>query len=374
MKKIIVMPDSFKGTLSSKQICETIKTSALQHFPDCEVVTIPVADGGEGSVDCIVSALDGKIVSVKCNNPYFEDMDSFYGLVDGEQTAIIEMASCAGLPLVENRKNPMLTTTYGVGEQIASAIARGCGKIILGLGGSSTNDGGCGAAAAVGVRFYNATGELFVPTGETLLNISRIDMSERINIDSIEIVAMCDIDNILYGPTGAAYVFAPQKGADRDMVAALDEGLVHLSRIIKRDLGIDVSSVAGGGAAGGFGAGALAFLGAKLQRGIDAVLDTVKFEKIAADADIVFTGEGKMDSQSIGGKVISGIARRAKLINVPVVAIVGGADEGIDHIYDMGVNAIFTTNRLPEDFSVSRHKSGENLKFAIDNIMKLLKI
>lgn len=374
MKKIVVMPDSFKGTLSSKRICDIISKSAREHFPECEVVIIPVADGGEGSVDCMLTACGGETVNVSCKNPYFEDMTSFYGLFDDGKTAIIEMAASAGLPLVENRKNPMLATTYGVGELILDAVKRGCKKIIVGLGGSCTNDCGCGAASAVGVKFYNQNSEEFIPTGGTLKDISKIDIGGRYDFGDTEIVAMCDIDNVLYGPTGAAHMFAAQKGADEDMIRLLDDGLVHISKAIASDLGMDVTQIAGGGAAGGFGAGMVAFFGAKLQRGIDTVLDTVKFEQIASDADLIFTGEGKMDVQSIGGKVISGIARRAKEIDVPVVAIVGGAGENIDAIYDMGVNAVFTTNRLPEDFSVIRHKSAENLKFAVDNIMRLIKI
>jgi glycerate kinase len=260
MKKVVLIPDSFKGTLNSKQICDIIGSKVKEHFPDCQVVSIPVADGGEGSVDCFLTALGGEKIHITAKNPYFEDMNSFYGLIDNGKTAVIEMAACAGLPLVEDRKDPRKTTTYGVGQLILDAANRGVKKIIVGLGGSSTNDGGCGAAAAVGIKFYNASGDEFVPTGGTLHEIERIDMSGKAKmLNDIEIITMCDIDNPMYGPTGAAYVFAPQKGADPEMVLLLDEGLKHLSKIIKRDLNKDLSKVPGSGAAGAMGAGMIAF-------------------------------------------------------------------------------------------------------------------
>jgi len=374
MKKVVLIPDSFKGTISSTKICEIIESSIKKHFPQCEVNSIPVADGGEGSVDCFLTALGGEKVYVTVKNPYFEDMTSFFGLIDNGNTAVIEMAACAGLPLVEDRKNPMKTTTFGVGQLILAAASRGVKKIIVGLGGSCTNDGGCGAASAVGIKFFNDKGEEFIPTGGTLKDIAKIDMSEKNKaLKDVEIITMCDIDNPMYGPTGAAHVFAPQKGADHQMVLALDEGLKHLSEIIKKDLNMDLSEIPGAGAAGAMGAGMIAFFNSKLQMGIETVLDTVNFDSVIADADMVFTGEGKIDNQSLRGKVVIGVAKRAKLKKVPVIAIVGGADEGIDTAYDLGITSIFTINRLPQDFSISRHKSVENMIFAVDNILRLIK-
>lgn len=374
MKKVVLIPDSFKGTLSSAQICEILGGKVKEHFPGCQVVSIPVADGGEGSVDCFLTALGGEKIRLTVKNPYFEDMESFYGLIDNGQTAVIEMASCAGLPLVEDRKDPRKTTTYGVGELILDAAGRGVKKIIVGLGGSSTNDGGCGAAAAVGVKFLNAKGETFVPTGGTTHEIAHIDMSGRSKaLDGVEIVTMCDIDNPMYGPTGAAHVFAPQKGADPETVLFLDEGIKHLSEVIKADLGQDLSQDPGTGAAGAMGAGMMAFFSSRLQMGIETVLDTVRFEDVIADADMIFTGEGKIDSQSLRGKVVIGVARRAKKKNVPVTVIVGGADNDIDAAYGMGVTAVFSINRLPQDFSVSRHNSVENMTLTADNVLRLIK-
>ncbi len=374
MKKVVLIPDSFKGTLSSSQICEIMKHKVAGYFPDCEVVSIPVADGGEGSVDCFITALGGERINTIVKNPFYEDMDSFYGIIADGNTAVIEMAACAGLPLAGDRKDPRKTTTYGVGQLILDAAKRGVKKIIVGLGGSSTNDGGCGAAAAVGVKFLNRKGEEFVPAGGTLADIEKIDISGRAEIlNGIEIITMCDIDNPMYGPTGAAHIFGPQKGADPEMVLFLDKGLKHLSEVMKKDLNKDLSKTRGAGAAGAMGAGMLAFFDSKLQMGIETVLDTVKFSSVISDADMIFTGEGKIDSQSLRGKVVIGVAKRAKKQNIPVTVISGGADNDIGGAYDLGVTSIFTINRLPEAFETSRFKSIENMTFAVDNIMRLIK-
>jgi len=373
--KFVLIPDSFKGTLSSSQICEILKTGVEKHFPGSETVSIPVADGGEGSVDAFIAAVGGTKEHVTVKNPYFEDMESYYGLIDEGQTAVIEMAACAGLPLVENRKDPRKTTTYGVGQLIVAAAEKGVKKIIVGLGGSCTNDGGCGAAAAAGIRFYDEAGEEFVPTGGTTEKIRRIDLSGYNPVlRSVEIVTMCDIDNPMYGPTGAAYIFGPQKGADAKMVLELDEGIANLSQVIAQTIGKDISQIPGTGAAGAMGAGMIAFFGSRLQMGIQTVLDTVKFDQLIEDADYIFTGEGKLDSQSLRGKVVIGIAQRAKTQKKPVIAVVGGAEDSqIEQAYEMGVTAVFPINRLPEDFSVSRHHSEENLAYTVDNILRLMK-
>lgn len=373
MKKAVLIPDSFKGTLSSKEICNIIEKSISYHFPKCNVVSIPVADGGEGSVDCFLESLGGNKVYESVKNPYFEDMKSYYGLLRGKETAVIEMASCAGLPLVEDRKNPGKTTTYGVGQLILSAAKKGCKKIIVGLGGSATNDGGCGAAAAVGVKFFDEYGKEFIPVGDSLKSIRKIDMSHRSELlKNIEIITMCDIDNPMYGETGAAYIFGPQKGADDKKVKELDEGLRNLSEVINKDLEMDLKDVPGGGAAGAMGAGMIAFFDSRLQMGIETVLDTVRFDDVISDADMIFTGEGNFDTQSLRGKVVIGVARRAKKSNVPVTVISGGTED-IKEAFKMGVTSVFTINRLPHDFQISRYKSKENLEATIDNVLRLIK-
>lgn len=373
MKKAVLIPDSFKGTLSSADICGIMKARINARFPGCEVVSIPVADGGEGSVDAFLTALGGEKIWLEVKNPYFEPMEAFYGLIDGGKTAVVEMASCAGLPLVEGRRDPSKTTTYGVGQLILDAAKRGVSKIVVGLGGSSTTDGGCGAAAAVGVKFLAKNGEEFVPVGGNLQEIDRIDLSGRSELlKGIEIVTMCDIDNPMYGPNGAACIFGPQKGADPEMVKFLDDGLIHLGEVIKSDLGRNLTQIPGGGAAGAMGVGMMAFFDSTLQMGIETVLDTVGFDSIIADADAIFTGEGKIDSQSLRGKVVIGVARRAKKQGKDVIAVVGGSDLGMEPAYEEGVRAIFTINRLPQDLSVSRNFSHENLAFVMDNILRMM--
>lgn len=378
MNKALLIPDSFKGTLSSREICELIAAQIAQQFPECEIVSIPVADGGEGSIECFLSALGGEKITATVSDPFFQPLETYYGLIAKSQlskspTAIVEMASCAGLPLVENHKDPKATTTYGVGELMVCAAHHGAQTIIVGLGGSCTTDGGCGAAAAAGIKFYDARGNTFVPTGGTLTDIARIDTS---GLDPVlsqtTILAMCDIDNPMYGPTGAAYVFAPQKGADDSTVSELDRGLAHLAALIKRDLNIEVANVAGSGAAGAMGAGMMAFFNAKLQMGIETVLDTVDFFTLAQDTDVIFTGEGKLDGQSLRGKVVIGVAKRAQALGIPVIALVGGAEDAVEKAYEMGVTAVFPINRLPEDFEVSRYKSAENLSRTVQDILRLI--
>ncbi|MGN0398524.1 MAG: glycerate kinase [Blautia sp.] len=373
MKKVILIPDSFKGTLSSGQICRIMEKKVKEYFPECKTVKVPVADGGEGSVDCFLAAMGGEKKQVMVKGPYMEDMESFYGILpDG--TAVIEIAACAGLPLVEGRQNPEETTTYGAGQLMLDAAASGCKKIVVGLGGSCTNDGGAGAAAAAGVRFYDAAGVSFVPTGGTLKKVVRISldgMDERLK--KIPVVTMCDIDNPMYGKSGAAYIFAPQKGADEDMIRNLDDNLKKFAEVIEKETGKDVSWIPGGGAAGAMGAGMVAFFGSQLQMGIETVLDTVNFDEMIKDADMIFTGEGKMDTQSLRGKVVIGVGKRAKEQKIPVTVVTGGAGPDIEDAYDMGIAAIFTINRMPEDFSVSRYKSEENMELTMDNIMRFIK-
>ena len=369
--KFILIPDSFKGTLSSSQICAVMDEKIKKHFPDSLTVSIPVADGGEGSVDAFITAVGGVKEYVTVKNPYFEDMESYFGLIDAGQTAVIEMASCAGLPLVEDRKDPRLTTTYGVGQLILAAARKGVKKIIVGLGGSSTNDGGCGAAAALGAVFRNAAGEAFVPVGATLAEVAEIDLSGlHPALASAELVTMCDIDNPLCGPLGAAHVFAPQKGADPAKVELLDAGLAHLADVVERCTGRDIRQLHGAGAAGGMGGGMVAFFGSTLQMGIETVLDTVGFDKLLEGADMVFSGEGKLDAQSLLGKVVIGVARRAKRAGVPLVAVVGDIGDNIEAAYDMGVSAVFSINRVAVPFREAKPRSKSDLALTMDNLMR----
>ena len=354
MKKCLIMPDSFKGTLSAVQICEIMKKQINKHFPDCNVIAIPVADGGEGTVDSFLYASNAKKIEIITSGPYGECIKTYYAKI--EDTAIIEMASAAGLPMVENNKNPIKTTTYGVGTIIKEVVKNGCKNIIVGLGGSCTNDGGVGMARALGTIFYDERGQEIVPYSNEFYKIAHIDNSATEKfLKDCKITAMCDIDNPLCGKKGASYIFGPQKGANSEMVFELDKNLKHLSNIILKSLKKDVCNMPGAGAAGGMGAGIVAFLNGNLKSGIDTVLDFIEFEKLSKNADIIFTGEGKIDSQSLRGKVVIGIAQRAKKQNIPVIAVVGTIGEGADGAYDMGVSSIFSINRQAVDFEKSKY-------------------
>ncbi len=370
MKKIILIPDSFKGNMSSAEVCREMEIAILRHYPRARIISVPVADGGEGSVDCFLEAVGGQKIKTVVKGPFFEDMESFYGLLpDG--TAVIEMAAAAGLPLVEGNLAADKTTTYGVGQLIASAAESGAKKIIVGLDGSATNDGGCGAAAAIGVRFYRGDGEIFVPTGGTLQDITDIDLSGKLPcLSDVQMITMCDIDNPLCGPSGAAHVFGPQKGADPDMVKELDAGLARMATVIKEKLGKDIIDLPGAGAAGGMGAGMVAFMGSRLQMGIETVLDTVGFDGMLEGTDLVFSGEGKLDTQSLRGKVVIGVARRSKKAGVPVIAVVGDIGDNVEPAFDMGVSAIFSTNRVAIPYAQARLRARSDLALTMDNIIR----
>lgn len=373
MKKCVVVSDSFKGTVSSREICAIAQQVIPRHFPACEVVCIPVADGGEGTVDCFIQAMGAQRVEVTVTNALGEKSAAAYARLG--ELAIIEMAAAAGLPQVGALRCPGTATTYGVGELIAHAVGSGCRKILLGLGGSATNDGGCGCAAALGVGFYDADGQSFVPVGDTLGRIARIDTAEaEALLRGVEITVMCDVTNPLYGSTGAAYVFAPQKGADAEKVKSLDAGLRHFGDVIRSQYGLDVSAMPGAGAAGGMGAGCVALLGGTIQSGIDAVLDVTGFDRQLEGADLVITGEGRIDSQSADGKVVSGVARRTRAKGVPLIAIAGGIADSAGAVYDIGVRAMFSTDRaaLPVDMLGAR--SPGDYEATLSDIMSLIAI
>ena len=373
MEKILLVPDSFKGTLSSRQVCQVMAGQLRRFFPQAQVKSIPVADGGEGSVEAFLAAAGGERRTRTVTGPFGEPVEAFYGILGDGRTAVIEMAACAGLPLAEGRLNPERATTYGVGELLLAAKEAGCTKAILGLGGSCTNDGGAGAAAALGAKFTRADGAAFIPTGGTLGEIAALDVSPVAQaLQGMVLTAMCDIDNPLYGEAGAAVVFAPQKGADAAMVARLDAGLRHLGQVSARCLGRDFSHLPGAGAAGGLGFGMAAFCGAQLRMGIDAVLDAVGFDSLLPGTDVVFTGEGKIDSQSARGKVVSGVAVRCRKAGVPVVAVVGQIGQGFEEMYQQGLTAVFSINRAAQPFAESRFHAGENLALTMENIARLL--
>lgn len=368
MKRCLVLSDSFKGTLSSPDICRIARSL---HIPGWHIDALPVADGGEGTTDCFLDACGGQRIALPVSGPFGGTIDGFYGLLpDG--TAVVECAAAAGLHQAEGRLDPEAATTYGVGQLLAHALDHGAKRLILGLGGSCTNDGGCGAAAALGAVFYDRQGRSFVPTGITLSQLSAIDLRGlHPALHTTPLTVMCDIRNPLYGPDGAACVFAPQKGADNACVSRLDAGLRHLARVIAASLHTDVSALPGGGAAGGFGAGAAALLNARLRPGVEMLLDAADFPRLAADADLIITGEGRLDSQSLGGKAVIGVARRARELGVPCAALAGAVDvSALPRAYELGLTAAFPVNPLPLPFEQVRVSCRENLSAAVENLIR----
>ena len=373
MERFLLVPDSFMGSMTSREICQVMKEEILAVWPGAEVVSIPVADGGEGSVDAFLAAVKGEKVWVDCQGPYGETVHAYYGrLPDG--TAIIEMAAAVGLPMVGESKHADQTTTFGVGQLILAAARAGAKQIILGLGGSATNDGGVGAAAALGVRFKRTDGSWYIPVGGTLNELAEIDVSGLAEeLLGVEVIAMCDIDNPLCGPSGASAIFGPQKGADQNMVRALDSNLAHLADVAARCIGKDLRDMAGAGAGGGMGFGIASFLNGKLQSGIETILDVTSFDELLDDADMVLTGEGKLDTQSLRGKVVVGVARRCMRKDVPVVAIVGDIGDDIGAVYENGISCVLSINRVALPFSAAKERSRHDMRLTVNNLMRFVK-
>ncbi len=373
MKKVIIAPDSFKGSISSEEFCNIAREVINSYYPECETVNIPIADGGEGTVDAFVLAVGGEKREIAVKGPFFEDIKASYAVLkDG--TAVVEMAAAASLPMVSGRENPLKTTTYGVGELINHAVENGAKKVIIGLGGSCTNDAATGCLSAMGVKFFNKEGKAFIPTGGTLTDISDYDDSEfKARYDGVSLTAMCDITNPFYGEMGAAYIFAPQKGANPENVVLLDNALRHFADLILKKTGKDLQALQGSGAAGGMGGGLYTF-GCSLEKGINCVLDTVGFEEILDGADLIITGEGKIDSQSLGGKAVLGISKRAIAKGVPTIAVVGDIGDGMDPVYDMGIAAIYSINRVAVPFKEAKKRSKSDLALTLDTIMRSSKL
>lgn len=373
MKKFILIPDSFKGTLSSIEVCNVLEEAILKKYPQAYIIKIPVADGGEGSVEAFLQAVGGEKVEVEVTGPHFEKLTSFYGLIDNKKTAVIEMAACAGLPLVGEHKDPSITTTYGFGELILHAANSGVKKIIMGLGGSATNDGGAGFASALGVRFFNQSGKAFIPVGGTLNQISIIDINNISPlIKSIEFITMCDIDNPLYGQEGAAYIFGPQKGANEEMVKFLDSNLKTFASIVKQKLGFSEWDFKGAGAAGGLGYATKVFLNSNIQMGIQTVLDVTSFDEIIKNADYIITGEGRLDAQSLRGKVVIGVAKRSINSNAKLIAVVGQVKGNIEAFYKEGIDKIVVTNYLNLPFEEIKKRAKIDLETVVNDLVTRL--
>lgn len=368
--KIVVASDSFKGSLSSTEVATAAARGIKSVYPDCEVVAVSVADGGEGTVEAIVKALDGEIVSAVVSDPLGRAVQAHYGIAGG--MAIIEMAAASGLPLLSAKeRNPWLTSTHGTGEMIMDAIGRGCRDFLIGIGGSATNDAGTGMLQAMGFRFYDIHGkEIRDCCGGRLGDIRRIDDSGvKEGVRQSTFTVACDVDTTFCGREGAAYVFAPQKGADAEMITRLDAGMASLAKVIEEKYHINIVPIAGAGAAGGMGGGFRAFLNATLKRGIDMVLDAIDFETIIQGADLVITGEGKIDSQTAKGKTAAGVLARAKAQDIPVVAIAGRV-EMCDSVAQMGFAGIYPIleEKVPLEVAMQADFAAANVEKTVKNL------
>ena len=371
MRRVVVAPDSFKGTMSAKEVCDIVEAAFQAESPETSVVKVPVADGGEGTVDAYLAVLGGRRIEVAVRDPLFREIRAEYGILPDGATAVVEMAAASGLLLVGEHKDPLHATSFGTGELIRDALDRGCTRIVLGLGGSATNDGGVGLAAALGVRFLDRNGHPVEPTGGGLAALDRIDASgldPRLSL--CELLVACDVDNPLCGPQGASAVFGPQKGADAATVALLDRNLSHYADLLVRDCGKDVREIPGTGAAGGLAASLLAFADCTLAPGIGTLLDAIGFDALLEGADLVITGEGRLDAQSLRGKVPVGIAARAKRHGVPVIAVVGSVGEGVEGAREHGISAVHVSCRHPGNLDEIRRTCRQDL---YDTIVDLIR-
>lgn len=367
MKKVVVASDSFKGCLSSIQVADAVECAVLQVYPSCGVVKVDVADGGEGTMDALCRTLGGKTIFAEVSDPLGRPIQASYAILEDGVTAVIEMAVASGLPLLSSEeRNPLKTSTYGTGQLIADALDRGCRKFLIGIGGSATNDAGMGVLQALGYRFLDAQGNILYGSGESLEKVVSVDgSSANPALSEAEFIVACDVETPLYGPKGAAYVFAPQKGADTAMVERLDKGLKHFSEVLQKSLNTikGDSDTPGAGAAGGLGFGFMAFMNAHLARGIDMVMDVIGFDEIIKDADLIITGEGKIDSQTLAGKTPFGVLQRAKHQGIPVVAICGSLHLTQDEAKAAGFTSVLqiTPPGMPLEVAMLPKTASENI-------------
>lgn len=370
LKKVVIAPDSFKESLSAQGVAEAIERGFRQVYPHAHYVLLPMADGGEGTVDAMVAATGGEIVNVQVSGPQGKPTAAFYGLLGEGKTAVIEMAAASGLHLVAgDERDPLVTSSFGTGELILAALQRGVQSIILGIGGSATNDGGAGMMQALGVRLLDAQQQELRPGGAALAQLAHIDLSQLDpRLQQVSITVACDVDNPLCGEHGASAIFGPQKGATAQKVQQLDQALHHYGTLLEQATGRKVLQVPGSGAAGGMGAALIGFLAAVLRPGIEIVIETLHLEDAVRDADLVITGEGRLDSQSIHGKTPIGVARVAKRHQLPVIAIAGSLSKDYQVVHQHGIDAAFSVIdrivTLPEALAEASH----NLEVTARNV------
>lgn len=369
MKRFLLAPDSFKGTMDAWEVCDIWENAIRTHIPNAQVTQLPMADGGEGMVDAYMRVLGGRSVTVKVRGPLGDPVNATYAVME-DGRAVMEMASAAGLPLIADRLDPLRANTYGVGEMISHAAQGGIEQILLGIGGSATNDCGIGMAEALGYRFVDANGQDVAAIPANFQRIHSIIAPSA--LPNVIVTAACDVDNPLYGPKGATAVFGPQKGVNEEQRPVLDSGLKHMADLIQRDLGKTVGEIPGAGAAGGLGSGLMGFLGASLQPGVEMLLDTAHFDALLAEADILFVGEGRMDAQSVHGKAPVGASRRAKAHNVRCIALCGSLGEGVEAVYSEGIDAVYAAIRSTGDFETIKKTCREDMRLLADAVVRTL--
>ena len=379
MKKdlvIVLAPDSFKESMTAKEVCEAMERGIRKANSQIRCIHVPMADGGEGTMQSLVDATGGRVYSKEVVGPLGNNVVAEYGILGNGEIGVIEMASASGIHLVDSEKrNPLITTTFGTGQLIKACLDKGVKKLLIGIGGSATTDGGAGFIQALGGRLLDENGDDLSYGGGALAKLHTIDLSnldERLKYVSVEVA--CDVNNPLCGKEGASYVFGPQKGATREMIEILDQNLSHYAEVIKEQLGKDVISKAGAGAAGGLGAGLMAFLDVKLKSGIEMVIEYANLEEKVRDADMVWTGEGSIDFQTQYGKTPLGVAMIAKKYNKPVIALAGRVGNDIDVLYDKGIDAIFGIMRGVTSIEEALVKGPENVEKTSENIIRLLNI
>ncbi|WP_163833543.1 glycerate kinase [Spartinivicinus ruber] len=373
--KIVIAPDSFKESLSSIEVADAVAQGIQQVLPDAELIKLPVADGGEGTIDAMVAGTQGSKFTCRVTGPMGTPVDACWGVLGDGVTAVIEVAEAVGLAKVPvQQRNPLKATSYGIGELIIEALNAGAKQFILGLGGSATNDGGAGMLQALGARLLNTAGDVISLGAEGLANLQQIDFNSLDSrLENVEFKVACDVDNQLLGPTGATYTYGPQKGADEPMLQQLENHLSHFAKVMQQALNRDIASTPGSGAAGGLGATLLGGFNAQLESGVDIVLDTIQLETYLSDADLVITGEGKIDSQTIYGKTPIGVAKRAKQYNCCVIALAGSMGAGYQAVYQQGIDAVFSVVPGVMNLTDALKTAAQNIEDTAFNIAKIVK-
>lgn len=371
--KIIIAPDKFKGSMTAVEAAQSIARGIKAVLPAAQLELVPLSDGGEGLIDSLVGSAKGTLMHTVATDPLGSPVKAAWGLLDEGKTAVIEMSTASGLTLLpEEKRNPSITTTFGTGELIKAALDHGCTRLIIGIGGSATNDSGAGMAQALGAQFYDQYGRALSYGGAELLRLDRIDISALDKrLQNLVTLVACDVDNPLTGPLGASRIYGPQKGASPELVDTLDAALSNYAQVVKKELGIEIESVPGAGAAGGLGAGLIAFLRAELRSGIELVLDALQIDRLLPDCSLLITAEGKLDAQSAHGKAPVGIARRAARFGVPVIALAGSIESDLEQFHSEGISACFAIADGPLTLEQSIARGPELLENKTAELMRL---